>query len=44
MNKLRKAFGDAGLEPADLPKALVIHEILGIAFAAAAWTVRQASG
>ena len=39
MGKIREAFASFGMEPADLPKAFVIHEVLGVAFAATTWAV-----
>ena len=31
---------DQGLTAADLPKALIFHEVISVAFAAFTWTVR----
>lgn len=41
MGKLREFLENSGLDATDIPKAFVIHELLGIGFAAAAWTVRS---
>lgn len=40
MGKVREFFENSGFEPADIPKAFIIHELLGMGFAAAAWGVR----
>lgn len=40
VGKLRQMLEDAGVEPIDIPKAIVVHELLGIGFAAATWGVR----
>lgn len=40
MGKLREFLESSGLDPTDIPKAFIIHELLGVGFAAAAWGVR----
>ena len=41
MGKIKEAFASFGLDPIDLPKAFIIHEVIGISFAAATWAVRS---
>lgn len=41
VGKLRQVLEDAGVEPIDIPKAIVLHELLGIGFAAATWGVQS---
>lgn len=33
-------FEERGLTPADIPAAIVVHELIGLVIAAGAWTVR----
>ena len=40
MGKIKDYFLDQGLTAADLPKALIFHEVISVAFAAFTWTVR----
>jgi len=40
MGKIKEYFTDRGLTAADLPKALIIHEVISVAFAGFMWTVR----
>lgn len=40
MGKIKDYFTDQGLTAADLPKALIFHEVISVAFAAFTWTVR----
>ena len=39
MERLKQVFLDRGITVADLPKAIVIHELLGAAMAIGFWTV-----
>lgn len=39
MGKIKDYFTDRGLTAADLPKALVFHEVISVAFAAFTWSV-----
>jgi hypothetical protein len=43
MGRIREAFNAVGLEPVDVPKAFVVHELMGMSFVAATWMVRTAS-
>jgi hypothetical protein len=36
-------FREHGLEAADIPAAIVVHELLGAAMASAAWAVRSSA-
>lgn len=40
---LQKLLEDSGLRGEDIPKAILVHEALGMGFAAATWGVRQPS-
>lgn len=41
MERIRTHFAEKGLSAEDVPKAIVMHELVSIAMAAASWTVRQ---
>lgn len=43
MGKIKEYFTDKGLTASDLPKALIFHEVISVAFAAFTWTVRRRS-
>lgn len=40
MGKIRQMLTDSGVDAQDIPKAIIIHELLGLGFAAAIWGVR----
>eukprot|EP01026_Neomeris_dumetosa_P066344 TRINITY_DN64141_c0_g1_i1.p2 TRINITY_DN64141_c0_g1~~TRINITY_DN64141_c0_g1_i1.p2 ORF type:complete len:155 (-),score=3.61 TRINITY_DN64141_c0_g1_i1:164-628(-) len=39
VGRIRTWFEEQGLSAADIPKAFVIHEVIGISFAIAAWSM-----
>lgn len=37
MEGVKKIFADKGLQPSDIPKGLVVHEVLGLGVLVTAW-------
>jgi hypothetical protein len=44
VDKFGAYFEERGLGPRDIPAAIVVHELLGMCIATAAWMVRQLAG